>query len=407
MDLVNLNSFLKFGYFLDYKNPNITFDFSGIDKEKYKNVTEDELVDIGIKLWKEAIQKQFNPNEKHVVPLSGGLDSRAILATLLEFTKAENIYTYTFGTPKTLDFDIGNLLAKKVGTNHTKYPLTEYKYDVEELIDISKRIDHQTLLFLHPPVSEIDRLFSDFNVWSGTIIDVFFGRHTHIQKANSWENAINNSFKENEFVTSIDLTNVEDEQYFKFINYDDDLKDTLVLEHVIDLLNRQLKFIAPHVLMKGYKYKLLLDKSLTRFALSIDNSLLENQYLYKKMFLRGFPKLFSLPTKSNFGLPLNTGRVKVLGKRLVNKMKRISNKFINIFPNPGINYIDFNEGIRNREDIKKIVYRNIMDLKQRKIVDWIDIDEIWKRHINKTADHADALLTLASLEIHLKAGKKI
>ena len=46
-------------------------------------------------------------------------------------------------------------------------------------------------------------------------------------------------------------------------------------------------------------------------------------------------------------------------------------------------------------------------LKKRKIVDWIDIDEIWKRHINKTADHADALLTLASLEIHLKAGKKL
>jgi len=48
-----------------------------------------------------------------------------------------------------------------------------------------------------------------------------------------------------------------------------------------------------------------------------------------------------------------------------------------------------------------------MDLKERKIIDWIDIDNIWKRHINKESDHADALITLASLEIHLKAGKSL
>jgi len=61
----------------------------------------------------------------------------------------------------------------------------------------------------------------------------------------------------------------------------------------------------------------------------------------------------------------------------------------------------------NRSDLKNIIHENIMDLKQRKIIDWIDIDSIWDRHINKKANYADALLVLASLEIHLKAGKKL
>ena len=34
MNNINLNSFLKFGYFLDYENPNYKIDFSGINKEK-------------------------------------------------------------------------------------------------------------------------------------------------------------------------------------------------------------------------------------------------------------------------------------------------------------------------------------------------------------------------------------
>jgi hypothetical protein len=203
------------------------------------------------------------------------------------------------------------------------------------------------------------------------------------------------------------LTNTNDENYFKFIDLDDSVKDKLILEHIIDLMNRQLKFIAPHVLMRGYNYRLLLHKPLTDFALSVNNNLLEEQYLYKKMLSKEFPKLFSIPIKSNIGLPLNAGRARIMCQKLINKTKKITNIFITNFPNPNINYIDFDEGIRNRDDLKKIIYENIMDLKIRKVVDWVNIDEIWEKHQSKKYNHADALIVLASLEIHLKAGKKI
>ena len=143
-NIKNLNSFLKLGYFLDYQNKDISIDISNIDKEKYKNISEHELIEIGSKLWKESISSNFHENQKHLVPISGGLDSRAILAGLLEYTEAKNIYTYTFGTPNTLDYDVGNYVAKKLGTDHTSFDLTEYQYNQQELENISKRVNFQT-----------------------------------------------------------------------------------------------------------------------------------------------------------------------------------------------------------------------------------------------------------------------
>ena len=127
MSQQNLNSFLKLGYFLDYKNnKDIFIDVSSIDKQKYQKVSENELINIGSKLWIESISANFQSNQKHLVPISGGLDSRSILAGVLKHTEAKNIYTYTFGTPNTLDYDVGNYVAKKIGTNHKSFDLTRF-----------------------------------------------------------------------------------------------------------------------------------------------------------------------------------------------------------------------------------------------------------------------------------------
>ena len=59
-----------------------------------------------------------------------------------------------------------------------------------------------------------------------------------------------------------------------------------------------------------------------------------------------------------------------------------------------------------RDDLRTLVYENIQDLKKRRIVDWIDIDGIWKRHQDQEENHADTLTLLASLEINLKLSEK-
>ena len=63
--------------------------------------TSMNLSPLELKNTKRRLKRNSSPivNSKHVVPLSGGLDSRGVLVTLLEFTEARNIKIYTFGTP--------------------------------------------------------------------------------------------------------------------------------------------------------------------------------------------------------------------------------------------------------------------------------------------------------------------
>lgn len=407
MDLLNLNSFLKFGYFMKYKFPNYSLDFSNINKKKYLNFCENDLINIGQNLWFETVSKQITQNNENVVPLSGGLDSRAILGSLLEHKNASEINTYTFGTPNTLDFEIGNKIAKTLGTKHRTLSLSNYEYNTNDLVNISDRIDNQTLLFLHPSIKEIDLNYSQHDIWSGAVIDVFFGRHSHSKKSKNLTEGLKNCISENIFVKSVDLTNVSDIELSSLFDYDSSLENYFIFEHVLDLMNRQLKFIAPHVLMKGFNYKTMLSPDLTNFAMSIDNKFHENQYIYKKIFLKAFPYLFSLPDKTSNGVSLNSSSAKIYLNKIKRKINALYGRFDKNYVNPGTNYIDFNRGIRDRNDLKKVIYENINDLKSRKILPWINIDEIWKNHINNKNNHGDALLTLASLEIHLKAGKKI
>lgn len=405
MDYLNLNSFLRFGYFLNYRKSEVNHDFSILDKNRLLGLDEEELLRLGADLWIKAVDKQFISNEKNTVPLSGGLDSRAILASLLLFTEARNITTYTFGVPGTLDYEIGNSIGRVAGTRHIPLNLKKYIYCLNDLIDISKRVDHQTLLFLHPDIQDLDRRFKESNIWTGTIIDVYFGRHHHKLKANNWLDAARNSIKENIFVNSIKLTNIDDDSFIPLIDYDAKYENVLEREYIIDLMNRQVKFIAPHVLIKGFNYKTMLDNDLKAFALSLDQKYLEKQYLYKKIFQFAFKNLFKYGTKSNFGLPLDASAFRIYIKK---KQYGLMNKMRTIFPwliNPFINYLDFEYEIRENSSLNKVVYNSIMELKARKIIDWIDFDKIWNDHINKKKNYADALLILSSLEIHLKAGK--
>jgi hypothetical protein len=93
----------------------------------------------------------------------------------------------------------------------------------------------------------------------------------------------------------------------------------------------------------------------------------------------------------------------IFSKRVIDKLLRMTN----LRKVPNINYIDFNEKIRTKNDLQQVIRNNLMDLKQRKIIDWIDIEEILNNHLLGKSNNADALIVLASLEIHLKNRKKI
>ena len=272
---------------------------------------------------------------------------------------------------------------------------------------VSKNIDHQSILFHHPPFSSLMNKYSDFQIWSGFMGDPIAGSHLLKNPSKNKEEAIINFINKNTFVKSCNLSNNSDSSRVLRTYLSSEIiskSNSITLDELFDFNCRQLRYIAPHVLMDGFNYNTpFLDEDWFSFMMSIPNNYRENQYLYNEILINSFPKLFKYKTKHNSGLSLGANKIRIKVQKGLHFIKRKSS----VFTDPHINYIDFSNGIRQRKDLNKLVYNNIMDLKDRKMVEWIDIDQIWKNHINKLTNHADALLTLASLEIHLKAGKSL
>lgn len=85
------------------------------------SISPSELSDLFI----ENIGRMLPSDGKVILPLSGGFDSRVVLAALIECTERERIITITFGGTDTYDFRIAKLVANKVGVKNITFPITD------------------------------------------------------------------------------------------------------------------------------------------------------------------------------------------------------------------------------------------------------------------------------------------
>ena len=76
--------FLSFGYFLENSSP-IELNFS--QNNSYIDLDYDECLMIAKQLWKSTFAERYDATKEmqHVVPISGGIDSRALLFELLKY----------------------------------------------------------------------------------------------------------------------------------------------------------------------------------------------------------------------------------------------------------------------------------------------------------------------------------
>lgn len=370
-----------------------------------------KLISIGTSKLNSAFMETYasvSSSPLHIVPLSGGLDSRAILAWLIENIELSKIVTVTFGTPNTLDFELGKLVSRQAGVKNEAIDLSLTEWATEDIVSFGRLCERPVPLFEAYLFHRIRALFNNTAAvyWSGFMGEALTGSHLPKESSATWEYAQDRFARWNNIVPSVNLRNssFRPETCLPTAPIVD--QNVLSYDEQLDFGVRQQNYIRPLVLLKGVAYCTpFLHPEWTKFILSVPRSLREKQALYKEILKSAYPKLFSLPTKTNAGLPLDASvwrKVFQIGKlRTLAAARRFLPQF-NWPVSPGINYIDFDKGIRERPDLKQVVYENIQDLKRRGIVDWIDIDGIWQRHQRKEANHADALTILASLEIFLK-----
>lgn len=171
----------------------------------------------------------------------------------------------------------------------------------------------------------------------------------------------------------------------------------------IDMQNFLVKCTAPHILYRGFNYNTpLIHPEWLNFMLSIPRDFRKDEHLFTKILYYQNPAYFDLPVKMNYGQSINVSSMKIKFNKTKYLIKKQINKVKPLFLDQTINYINFTNGIRNRADIKKIIFTCIEDLKKRKIFSEADIDQIWNMHISKHKNFTYELILLSSLEINLK-----
>lgn len=401
----NLNSFLTVGYFMNYNKTKGAVPLLSDHRSKYEKMSLDDLIQYGSDLLLKVLEKHFTPGKKHLIPLSGGEDSRAILAGLLKFTDSSNIDTLTYGVPGSLDFDIGLRIAKEAKVSNLAINLNDVVYSQDMLIDAAKRFDFQTYLFFHPDYRVIEEKFGDHDYWGGFMGGEGAGSHFPFwQETNAGiEEAKKDFIKRNVFVNSLASKPVE--TIFDLVEIVEKPVANLTISEKINFYNRQTKFIAAR-LPAGFNHITpYASEEWLSFICSVPREYRVKRLLYEKILLKTFPEFFSLPTKNHNGLSLNPS----MFDRFSNKVNTAILKRTGGGDKLKIrnrNYYNFNKRLRRDKKFQEVVINNLSDLRQRDIVPWVDIENILKMHMNESKNSGPELQVLASLELIIKAKEK-
>lgn len=405
--LQDIQFFLLLGYFPDYKEK-VKIDLSHIDRNLTSGFSDEDLQKQAERLFLETIEKQFLSGKRHVIPLSGGMDSRALLSALMEFTEISNLETYTFGTPGTCDYEIGNAVAAKAQVRHTPIDLAKVVWKDDELIRIAKMNDCQTFLFHHPPLGILER-FKDATIWSGYIGDAVCGGHLRSCPSQSLIEAKKSYIQNRAEVKSLSLINRSSSDFVPLIGGGDLPPTDLSYDEQV-LFAEVGKVTAPHVLTGDYNYITpYINTNFCNFMLSLPDEKRKNRRLFLDMCHQKFSFLFDLPSKNYYGLRRDDPSLFKFLIRLRNRFWKIGRKYIRRFDWPALpmtNYFDIDLAIRNDSNFRNLMFIHLQDLKSRSCVDWIDIDTLWYSHTNRNANYGDALAILMSLEINFKAMKQ-
>jgi len=376
-----------------------------------------ELTELGAKSLAEAFDDLGGGD--HVIPLSGGLDSRAILGALLAAGLRDRIVTVTMGTPGTLDYEIGRRVANAAGVAHETIDLTSVELDAAALESVVAESGASSWVFDLLFHRLIPRRFGRGpTYWSGFMGAELAGSHKPDNALTSWSDAVADFVAHNRFCGFAGLARpgfdpeafLPGEPPFEAaaLSYADQL----------DFGIRQERYIRPTVIVDGYRYRTpFLHPSWAGFILGVPNEMRSEEHLYQQVLRAAFPDLCRLPTKNTLGLPVGTPKWIVTARRRSLKaaaalkarpLRRGLRRRGFSPPFPLLNYIDFAAGLNRRPDLKELVFEAISALDRRGIADWVSGVDLWKRQQGSRGDFdlACALTLLASLELNLRADER-
>ena len=416
-------SFLHYGYVptpnsYSQKGQVTVFDWSSLIQHRpMSEMGEEELVAMGVAALRESFAD--TRGRLHVVPISGGLDSRAVLGGLLERVEPAQIVTVTFGVPGAMDFEVGAAVARRMGLPHVALNLEDVEPTVDGLLRTAHAMDRWTFLFDAFYNRIVTETFGKEAVyWSGFMGDPLAGSHLSSDPSPSWEEARRRFAGKNRFVNEVSLTPPEfrAEEVLPM----EPLLPPGILEfdEQLDFIVRQGAYVYPTVLAPGFDVRTpFLAPTWVSFMLNVPRHRRMKKALYRKILADSFPSLFAQPTGDRHGAP--GGRESLMGtsQRLLSGIRAVLKSQLpgpinsvldrNVWPGLGVfsrvNYIDFDVAVRSRPAYRQMMKGLITALQERLTLDWLDLEQLWKGALQARPGSGTAIALLGALELSIRS----
>lgn len=353
-----------------------------------------------------------------IVPISGGWDSRILLGAVMEQVDISQIKTVSFGNPGQLDFDIGQKIADRFGIEHHACNLLDLELTWERLlasVEESPWTYTPDGYFNRTAISQVVSTDKDI-VLSGFMGDPLTGGHmsSATAKSEAIEEFVNNQRR----VKSIKLCHSEYEPQVALPKLPENTR--IPYSDLLDFGVRQASCIAPIVTPQKHwqewggdmgrmqksgasVFAPFIDTEWVVYWLNAPKYLKRRQKLYLDMMSYKFPDLASIPSKYSLGTSTKIGYVSAKIRR---KVHLRANQWFpqSIKPyNAELNYIDYANAFRYRDDYKRILDRALAALKKGNITPWLNLDELKEQHMSFDRDHGLAFWVLIGLALNIEA----
>ncbi len=403
-----INAALHYSYVPNCENSGLSNDIKNAVTEPNADFLEKNAVQQGYEALYTAITDGLSQSDsnKHVVPLSAGLDSRAILAFLLRHnqTNNEEIQTVTFGTPGTWDYEIGQQVASVAGVENHTIDLTSGAFDwsVSALKSYAEELSSPNRVFEGYVNSVVAKQFEDATFWSGFMGDPTAGAHQPTVPCEDWTAACEYFVSWNERTSRLRPSEyaphsvLPEEPYLPH--------EILSYEEQLDFAHRQACFISPIVIPKPERYRTpFIHPEWLEFSLNLPTKYRSDRTLFKQIVVTKFPSLFKLPTDDTSGYPLSTSTIRQKANSAQHMLRqKIAGLLNKPYTVPWINYVDFDRRFRQPGQLRQTVDVLIQTFEKRDIGVAISPTNLWEQHQNGL-DRSIELRVICSIELYLRA----
>jgi len=405
--------------FLVFKNNEVTISnywhFNFLDKKEGK--PQDYYEERLGKLILEAVERHVKDNVRITVPLSGGLDSRTILASVGK--EYYPINTVTFGTKDMDDVRIAKRVSDTLGTKHRFLEILP-----NNIISYAKEIVNITdgmISFLHSVGNmklELIKDYTDVCLDGMKVIGSFF---SPVDILLGKEGLLaSNLFQP--VAPNLTRSIFADFYYEKIRDCPGEIIRNICqkcksvsVTNILDYYNlteRQRRFINYGNLVKRVRVEIrspFFDNDLVEFIVNTPPRERRYQYLYTRTFSRLFPELSRIPWEKT-GLPIDA--TDTYAKMTLSLIKKRLKKRISMFDRmltdnkyseaSSINlFTKYTQWSRENENLISFIRKTLLDGKaySRSILNIKTVERILQEHIRGKCNHIELISRLLTFEL--------